>query len=482
MVNAITNKVLIMILLDRVRTFYEESILAFQFGFRQNKATSDAIFVTRQIIQKYIQEIYGCFIDIKAAYDHVPRKLLWKLMRIRLGPENEKIVDIFEKLYSKTTAKLPGSKETINVEIGFRQGGAESCMLFNFWMDSIIRIIQYKISQKFPRGTGIAHSYNISNECTNRRQVDESGPRNGNATTDFILYADDLFVPATSKNELQGVIEIINDTFLDFGMKLSESKTKTMSWNTNSEVKSSKSLIRINDKNIENVNDFRYLGHWITDCEVNEKYLQQQINSAYAKWHEFKDVFKDKSIYLFTRVKMAESMIRSRLVYGIETERLKKKQKIKLDAIWMRFLRRMMKGGFARKENSFGYKYTNEKVLKICKTQDASKFCQIRHCKFLAHVTRSPNNTPQKQWLFTDLQGQRCQWKPLAKDLGIDVLQLKSTLNNKYRQHLMKTATHSDFFKIFFHSFFTTMSANLLDTYLKTLSKTFKTTLNFKKC
>ena len=114
-----------------------------------------------------------------------------------------------------------------------------------------------------------------------------------------------------------------------------------MVWNASSEVQSSSSIIKVNNKTIENVSEFRYLGHVVTDYVANEKYLQQQINSAYAKWHEFKDVFVHKQIYLFTRVKMAESMIRSRLVYGIETARLKSHQKIKLDATWIRFLRRM---------------------------------------------------------------------------------------------------------------------------------------------
>ena len=58
-------------------------------------------------------------------------------------------------------------------------------------------------------------------------------------------------------------------------------------------------------------------------------------------------------------------------------------------------------------------------------------FCQIQHCKFLAHVSRLPNNAVQKQWLFTDYPGTRCQWKPLARDLGIDEIQLRQSLFDK---------------------------------------------------
>ena len=468
MFNAITNKVLILILLDRIRAHYEASMLPFQFGFRSNKATTDGIFIARQMINKYQGEIWGCFIDVKAAYDWVPRETLWRILRMRMGAENDKIVDIFQLLYEKTTAKISGSKSVIDVKIGLRQGGAESCVLFNYWLDTVFRIILHKISLKYPNGTGIEHSYNISNQCTDRAQVHRSGRQNGTTSTSFTKYCDDVFISAKSREELQGMLEIVNEVFVDFGIRMSETKTKTMTWHTSDLIKTTDSLVKINNIDIENVSEFRYLGHLLTDDPKNLKFLQQQINSAYGKWHEFKDVFSDKRINLHCRVKMAESIIRSRLVYGVQTENLKYFQKQQLDMIWIRLLRRMVRGGFQRvgllpiatttilstdgavpespsdngrsrpeaddsseEENAYAYVYNKEKILNLCKSQNASTFCLIQHCKFMGHVARLPNDTHQKQWLFTNLPGTRCQWKPLAKELNIDEFQLQASLYDK---------------------------------------------------
>ena len=35
------------------------------------------------------------------------------------------------------------------------------------------------------------------------------------------------------------------------------------------------------------------------------------------------------------------------------------------------------------------------------------------------------NDALQKQWMFTQYPGTKCQWLPLANDLGIDPIQLR---------------------------------------------------------
>ena len=59
MINSTIYKVLMMIILDRARPHYEASILPSQYGFRANKATTDGVFVARQVIKKVESEIFG---------------------------------------------------------------------------------------------------------------------------------------------------------------------------------------------------------------------------------------------------------------------------------------------------------------------------------------------------------------------------------------------------------------------------------------
>ena len=73
----------VMKLLEWVLDFYIEemvNIVEMQFGFVSGRGTTDAIFVIRQLWEKYIaisKLLYFAFIDLEKAFDHVPRKILW---------------------------------------------------------------------------------------------------------------------------------------------------------------------------------------------------------------------------------------------------------------------------------------------------------------------------------------------------------------------------------------------------------------------
>ena len=58
-------------------------------------------------------------------------------------------------------------------------------------------------------------------------------------------------------------------------------------------------------------------------------------------------------------------------------------------------LRKMIRDGYKRRvetENEFSYVYSNEDVLRICKTGSIAEFIQKQQIKYLAHIARCPNN------------------------------------------------------------------------------------------
>ena len=62
---------------------------AMQFGFVQERWTSDAIFIVRQLQEKHIasrKPLYFASVDLEKAFDWVPSKVLWWAMR-SLGVE-----------------------------------------------------------------------------------------------------------------------------------------------------------------------------------------------------------------------------------------------------------------------------------------------------------------------------------------------------------------------------------------------------------
>ena len=55
-----------------------------QFGFRPRRGTTDAIFVVRQIQEKYVaqkRDLCIAFVDLEKAFDRVPRDVLWWALR-----------------------------------------------------------------------------------------------------------------------------------------------------------------------------------------------------------------------------------------------------------------------------------------------------------------------------------------------------------------------------------------------------------------
>ena len=58
-----------------------------QFGFVPGRGTTDAIFVIRQLQEKYLaanKRLYMAFLDLEQAFDRVPPKVIWWALR-KLG-------------------------------------------------------------------------------------------------------------------------------------------------------------------------------------------------------------------------------------------------------------------------------------------------------------------------------------------------------------------------------------------------------------
>ena len=71
-----------------------------QFGFIPGRGTTDAVFVVRQLQEKYPaanKRLYMAFIDLEKAFDRVPRKVILMVLR-QLGVE-EWIVPLVQGMY-----------------------------------------------------------------------------------------------------------------------------------------------------------------------------------------------------------------------------------------------------------------------------------------------------------------------------------------------------------------------------------------------
>ena len=261
----------------------------------------------------------------------------------------------------------------------------------------------------------------------------------------MLLYADDIVLFCEDINELQSIINIYNNTFSRFGLTIATDKTKTMSFNVSEDIMKRESLISLNSEPIDNVRQFKYLGHMLSNEASNTSFISHQIASAYSKWNELKYILLDKRIFLSTRVKFLEACVRSRLLFSVQAWQLNANEMQKLESVWHGFLRRMVKGGFKRKNVpknkndtsiapeavDWSFVLSNEKIRKITNTTEIKHFCHIQHLKYVAHVSRLDNECLQKQLLFTTSSHSSGRWGKLSKLTGIDESQLRRTMSDR---------------------------------------------------
>ena len=433
-IGANMSRILAKIILARMKEAYETHLGERQFGFRRNKSTSDAIFIMKSVVQKHGGTLVAVYIDLTAAYDHIPRDFLFRVLQIRTGASH--LIAILRKMYEGTTASIKGMETAFDVLVGCRQGGQESPCLFNYYLDFVLKVAADEIDKRFPDGWGIDFEYSISHLCTNRLQR-RSGRMHGVQVMQWILYADDAVLFCKSPEEAQELLTIIDSTFKRFGLTTSYLKTKTQVFN-DVELAQKKSLFSIDSHEIENVAEFTYLGQVFTTAE-GKCFTDHRIARATAKFNELRNALCDTDINLKTRRKLLEACVRSCLTYGLQACYPKENEMKKLEACWSSLLRTMVKGGWKRKdpeddgEEEYRLLYSNEKVQNIIKSVPLRNFIEAQYLRYIDHVCRSSNRSLTKIMLFSQPSRRhlRDPWIHISNLLGISIDQAKTTTQTR---------------------------------------------------
>ena len=396
-------KIMVVILINRMKQWYEKQLLDQQQGFRMARGTTDGIFVAKNvqmITNKMKKPTFALFVDLSAAFDHVERSWLFKSIRMRFpNGKNENVIKLFESLYSYTTTALSETPDDkFELTVGVRQGGPESPMLYNLYMDFVMRIFLNECEKEGIKFLKLKYKIPKSASSTSKTTM-------GSFTLDWSGYADDLLILFEDENSLRRGVTILDETFKRYRLNINESKTKTMILNQQYEDRHyPASIATLRGNPLENVKTYRYLGCEIKFNEHTTRAAELNLRSdaAECKFYSLGRSMFNMKINLKIRITMLNALVRSRIVYACQTWNVTQTQMRKMSSVYTTMIRKMTKGGYKRKDGSWSYVHTNADLLRMSKTMPLESFVHKQQRNYVGHIVRKDNTSIVKRLMFND--------------------------------------------------------------------------------
>ena len=396
------SKIVLKVLTRRVTNKAEQFIGNDQFGFRSGCGTREAIGIMRIMSEKMIendQEMFVCFVDFEKAFDRVQwRKLFEILKEIGVDWRDRRLI---RNLYLNQTVKVrvaDGESEPGEVGRGVRQGCSLSPVLFNIYAEAMMIEALLEL---------------------------EEGVRVGGRMVKSIRFADDKAIVCNSEAGLQEMVNSLNRTAEEYGMKINESKTKVMRI---AKRQGAPIRIVIGNKDLEEVNSFQYLGSILTNDGRCSKEIRTRIAMGKAAFEKERRLLTG-NLNLKLKKRLVKSLIWSVALYGAETWTINAADKRKLESFEMWIWRRMLRISWRE------HRRNDDVLQEVEEERNLINVIKGRQKNWIGHVLRGEGllreviegryqgtraRGRRRKAMLDDLRGNRSylQLKRLAQDRG----------------------------------------------------------------
>ena len=282
----------------------------------------------------------------------------------------KKIVNLIKNLYTNTRCRVIHNSdltEPFVVETGVRQGCLLSPLIFSLVIDWVM-----KSATSPPRGI----------QWTLTQRLDD------------LDFADDICVLSHTKREMQEKTWRLQEFAKRTGLEINIEKTKAMKIN----VKQS-APITLDNRPIEEVQKFTYLGSCISIDGGTEEDLKTRINKARHTFIMLKKIWKDSNIKNHTKLQIFNSNVKSVLLYDSESWRSIGTLEHKLQTFVNKCLRFIM-----------GVRWpdtiSNQSLLERTGQEPIMTNIRKRKWKWIGHTLRREQDNIAKHALEWNPQGQ----------------------------------------------------------------------------
>ena len=401
-----------------------------QFGFAQGKSTTDAIYITRQLQEKFLQKkqkLYHIFVDLEKAFDKVPRQSIEWALRRQLVPEW--LVRAVMALYNNSSSQVRFAgalSDKFPISVGVHQGSALSPLLFKLVMEETTK------------------------HC-----------RRGDPWE--LLYADDLVLTADSKQRVEEIFNEWRSAMELRGLKINVAKTKLLisgkenvlaaptgqypcgicgrgvgansilctacnKWchhrctglgslsnvtnyvclvcnGTRQNTPAADESIVTSVGTIEEVTQFTYLGDVLACGGGAETSVRHRISVAWCKWRELCSLLSNRGIPLKHRARVYDACIRSAMLYASETWALTQREENLLQGCDRRMLRRLC--GVTLRD-----RISSDEILNRCGLESVLLRIRKKRMAWFGHVYRRDVDDPLCKVKDIEAPGRRPRGRP----------------------------------------------------------------------
>ena len=349
----------------RLRSMVE--ITPNQCGFVKGKSTTDAIHAARLVMERHHEKrktVHLAFLDLEKAFDRVPHSLIWHALRSHGVPET--YIKWVQLLYTNTTSTVrcaAGLSKPFGITVGVHQGSALSPLLFNICMDTVTADIQ------------TAHPWTL-------------------------LFADDVMLAHRTRRGLERLVQTWKDRLEEYGMKLNISKTEYLQCGPQTD-----GSIKVGDQDLKKVEQFKYLGSYVSADTDSLHDARMKTNAAWQKWRQVTGVLCDRRMPSRLKSKVYKTVVRPVALYGTECWATTRKHERTLHTMEMRMLRWML--GLTRMDHVM-----NTDVRKVLGIAPINEKMQEYRLRWYGHTLRREPESIARTALDLTVPGKRPLGRP----------------------------------------------------------------------